>query len=119
MVNLDPEQLKTAGEPLVVVAVAAVGGERLRDGAADTDHYREKVDADMTDPAVEHGDQGDLAAVVERGAQDDPGDRTAVAGAAVGAAVVDAVELSSLERSGPTHLQGRKRVNVHCISMKI
>ena len=97
--NLDPEQPKTAGEPLVVVAVAAVvgGGERLRDDAADIDHYREKVDADTTDPAVERGDRDDLAAAdsAERGDQGDPGDRrTAVAGVAVGAAAVDAAELS-------------------------
>ena len=107
--NLDPEQPKTVGEPLVVVVVAAVvgGGERLRDDAADIDHYREKVDADMTDPAVERDDQGDPAAdSAERGDQGDPGDRhTAVAGVAVGAAAVDAVELSLLEHSGPTHLQ--------------
>ena len=94
MVNLDPEQPKTAGEPLVVVVV--VGGERLRDDAADIDHYRETVDADMTDPAVERDDRDDPAAdSAERGDQGDPGDRrTAVAGVAVGAAAVDAVELS-------------------------
>ena len=108
--NLDLEQPKTVGEPLVVVVVAVVGGgERLRDDAADIDHYRETVDADTTDPAVERDDQDDPAAAAdsaERGDQGDPGDRrTAVAGVAVGAAAVDAVELSLLEHSGPTHLQ--------------